>query len=91
MKLETIKKYPYIWAWGKSLGSFDYYIEMQIAKAVAEQAPWDACYKASEGSTCFNKEQPWVCLEHIGNPALRRRLAVRLMGIGIDATKLPYD
>ena len=37
--------YPYIRAWGRLLGSSDYYVEDQIAKAKREQAPYDAIFK----------------------------------------------
>ena len=43
----NIKTYPYIRAWGRYLGSFNYYIEDQVALARAEDAPDDALYKAS--------------------------------------------
>ena len=45
-----MEKYPFIRAWGKMLGSFDYYIEMQKKDAAEDGAPADACYKDSNGS-----------------------------------------
>lgn len=38
--------YPYIQAWGKHMGSFDYYIEAQIEEAREDNAPPTACYKS---------------------------------------------
>ena len=40
--------YPYIRAWGRLLGSFDYYIEDQIAEAKRDRAPYDAIFKTGE-------------------------------------------
>ena len=36
--------YKYIWAWGKSSGSMDYYIARQVLKAIEDKAPADAVY-----------------------------------------------
>lgn len=43
-KHHLLKVYPYIVAWGQSLGSFGYYIEMQVSKAIEDKAPEDAIY-----------------------------------------------
>ena len=37
-------EYPYIWAWGRLLGSFKPYIKGQVANAKADNAPADAIY-----------------------------------------------
>ena len=49
--------YKYIRAWGISLGSFDYYIENQIAKAKEDNAPQTAIYKRQDGT--------WATFEEI--------------------------
>jgi hypothetical protein len=41
--------YPYIRAWGRMIGSKDYYITMQIEQARQDAAPNDATYKSSDG------------------------------------------
>jgi hypothetical protein len=43
------KKYPYIVAWGKMLGSFESYIEDHLITAELEQAPATAIYSMAEG------------------------------------------
>lgn len=39
--------YPYIRAWGRYCGSYQYYIDSQVELANREGAPEDAIYKAS--------------------------------------------
>jgi hypothetical protein len=52
--------YNYITAWGRMMGSYDYYILQQIEKAKQDNAPSDACY--------FNDfEQKWVCYSDINS------------------------
>jgi len=51
-------KYQAIRIWGQHVGSFDYFIENEQAKAEAEDAPLDALYK--EGNT-------WVTIVHLRN------------------------
>ena len=40
--------YPFIIAYGRSLGSNPSYIAHQMALAEADRAPWDAVYKCEE-------------------------------------------
>jgi hypothetical protein len=52
--------YNYITAWGRMMGSYDYYILQQIEKAKQDNAPSNACY--------FNDfEQKWVCYSDINS------------------------
>lgn len=44
---ENTKTYPFITAWGRYMGSFQYYIDQQIALAMIEDAPEDAIYRAA--------------------------------------------
>ena len=41
--------YPYIRAWGRLLGSMEYYIDDQIALARKEGAPADATFRSDFG------------------------------------------
>ena len=41
--------YPDVAAWGRHLGSRDFYIEKQVAQAVVDGAPMDAIFKDSDG------------------------------------------
>lgn len=59
-------KYPYIVWWGKSLGSFDYYIEAQIKLAEQTSAPETAIYRQQDGT--------WATIEGITNPSTRVQL-----------------
>jgi len=43
-------KYPCILAWGKYLGSLDYYIKNQIDRATRDNAPRNAIYYNDEKS-----------------------------------------
>lgn len=42
--------YKYIRAWGKHLGSFNYYIDGEVLKARKDNAPQNAIYKNSKGN-----------------------------------------
>jgi uncharacterized membrane protein len=41
--------YIYIKAWGRMMGSYDYYITGEVEKARQENAPPTAVYKSHEG------------------------------------------
>jgi hypothetical protein len=45
-------------AWGRYLGSFDYYIEQEQRRAVRTQAPIDALYYD-------DKKKAWVCVDSL--------------------------
>ena len=59
--------YKYIRAWGISLGSFDYYIENQIAKAKEDNAPQTAIYKRQDGT--------WATFEEIKREDTKEEIA----------------
>ena len=44
------KRYLYIRAWGRGLGSFTHYIEREVEQAIADNAPDDAVFKRGDGS-----------------------------------------
>jgi len=43
------KKYPYVYAWGKLMGSYNYYIENQMELAEKENAPKNATFRKDNG------------------------------------------
>jgi hypothetical protein len=52
-------KYPFICAWGARLGSFMYYVDGEIDRAIKDKAPERAIYKSGDGTwrtidTCAN-------------------------------------
>jgi hypothetical protein len=49
LKAEDKAKYPFIRAWGYQLGSFKYYIENEIERAIEDKAPERAIYKSGNG------------------------------------------
>jgi len=56
----TETEYKYIRAWGKLLGSMDYYIKGQIEQARQDKAPPTAIYRRHNGS--------WQIWENIADP-----------------------
>jgi hypothetical protein len=44
-----IESYPYIWAWHKLTGAYDYYVIDLCEQALADEAPSDATYKDAKG------------------------------------------
>jgi hypothetical protein len=49
MPVNKDSMYPYIWAWGKRMGSNDYYMENEEELAAQEEAPRTAIFRDSEG------------------------------------------
>lgn len=47
-------EYPYIYAWGRLMGSFNYYIEGQMNDAKIDKAPSNAIYKNAQGWVTFD-------------------------------------
>lgn len=50
MKKPTPIKHKYVVAWGKYVGSMDYYIKDQLALAEKDNAPENAIYKDRDGT-----------------------------------------
>jgi hypothetical protein len=46
---KLVEQYPYVYAWGMAMGSYRYYIEGEIEKAIKEKAPKNAIYRRAEG------------------------------------------
>lgn len=42
---ELIRAYPYIWAWGRNMGSFSYYMEAESEEATADGAPSNVIHR----------------------------------------------
>ena len=59
-------KYKYIWAWGKLLGSYPYYMENEAEKAEREKAPETAIYRKDDGT--------WATFEDIKSDVTKRSL-----------------
>jgi hypothetical protein len=60
--------YPYIWAWGRRLGSFRYFIEDQVEQARADNAPQNAIDRNQDGT--------WSTTDDITNPTTREALGL---------------
>jgi len=63
------EKYKHIVAWGRFMGSYDYYIESQPLKAERDNAPEDAIYKEQEIDVLLKGE--WVTYGKVTNPRSR--------------------
>ena len=70
MQKMDAKSYPYIVAWGRYLGSFDYYIALQIELANEDGAPADAIYKKDDGT--------WATFGGIKDDYTKRQVEARL-------------
>jgi len=60
--------YLYIRAWGKLLGSFDYYIENEVCKARKDNAPQTAIYR--------NDDKTWQTVENVCEETKRQVEAI---------------
>ena len=56
------KDYPYLRAWCKMMGSYDYYLQAQLEKARKDKAPEDAIYYRN-----FSQINGWVCFADVTN------------------------
>jgi hypothetical protein len=54
-------EYPYIVLWGRYLGSYDYYIEQEVAQAKKDNAPKNATFTDSTGR--------WHTFDEVKNPS----------------------
>jgi len=63
--------YPYIIAWGKVMGSFPSYVQMQVDSARASEAPKDAIYRRA------NK---WFTLDDVKQEQMKTRLIKIVIG-----------
>ena len=63
-------EYQAIRIWGQHLGSFDYFIENEQAKAEAEDAPLEALYK---------DDNTWVTIADLENKNIQRQVISKLM------------
>jgi hypothetical protein len=65
--MENTEQYPYIKAWSKFLGSGAMWTDVQVARAIADQAPSDAIYYAAE-------EVRWMRAAEITNDNIRNEI-----------------
>lgn len=66
---ELRKKYPYIVAWGKMIGSMDYYINDMVRQAEKDGAPEDATYV--KNVTSDNATGKWSTMDGVVNANTR--------------------
>lgn len=64
--LELSMEYKAIKAWGKMMGSHQYYIDSQIKEAIEDNAPTDAIFKA---------DGEWRRATEIVSPETKQRLS----------------
>lgn len=67
MKTKKTKEYPYIWAWGRYMRSYEYYMEDQEFLAKQDKAPKTAIYKR-------DSTKKWVTVDEISNGMLRLKI-----------------
>lgn len=64
------KQYPYIRAWGRMMQSYAYYIEGEVERAMADNAPANAIYQ---------RDGKWYTLDDIKSDDTRQEV-LRLAG-----------
>jgi hypothetical protein len=64
----TENDYPYIRAWGRMIGSYNSYIQLQVEQARQDGAPDDAIHKKDDGS--------WSTTDEITSSTTRRQLGL---------------
>jgi hypothetical protein len=62
-QIENRSKYPYIVACGNRLGSFQYYIDGEIDRAIEDKAPERAIYKSGSGE--------WRTIDDVSNASVK--------------------
>ncbi len=65
-----MKDYKMIRTWGKLMGSYQYYIDIQVKKAISDNAPFNATYK---------RNGKWRTVNDIENTDLLKRLVNTLI------------
>jgi len=60
------RNYPYIRAWCKMMGSYQYYTDIQLEKAQADGAPQNAVY--------HNEGKRWVTFDEVHSDDTRARI-----------------
>lgn len=68
-----MKEYPYIRAWCQMLGSFPYYVELEITRATADRAPETAIYQNIDGT--------WATFEEIQSPITKQAVQAIVDGM----------
>lgn len=60
--------YPYVRAYGRAMGSFQYWIDMQVAEAREDNAPENATHRNADGT--------WSTTDDVINPTVRKMLGL---------------
>lgn len=68
---QKTEEYPWVRAWGELMGSYQYYIKDQIARAKAAGAPQTAVYQPANGPST-----EWVTLDAITSSHTQRQLII---------------
>lgn len=78
LSIGDVQEYPYIVAWGRMMGSFDYYIKMQIDRARDDKAPRTAIYKDRDTAD-------WHTFENIKNNTTRAAVERIAGDMGVES------
>lgn len=65
---EARAKYKAIRAWGMYMGSFDWYIDQEVSKAAAQNAPKDAIFRRVGADGKF---AGWAVVDDIKSPDIK--------------------
>ena len=66
-------EYQFVVAWGRFLGSMNYYIQGQVDKARAEKAPERAIYRQDDGT--------WATIDQVRSPLTRDTIIKMVEGM----------
>jgi len=71
---ELAKAYPYIWAWGKYMGSFEYYMVAECEVAKADGAPANVFHRQdlTRGHATDTERERWLASEAAGTALVLR-------------------
>jgi hypothetical protein len=67
-------KYPWIVKYGRMLGSYDYYIDNQVERAEATNAPVNAIHEQT--AVGGERTGKWATIDDVINPDARDRLGL---------------
>lgn len=80
VRKKKVPDYPYIRAWCRMMGSYDYYLQNQLHRARAEKAPFDAVFERTElGGT---KTGVWARFSEVENESTLDRIRKIMEGWG---------
>lgn len=77
--IERLKsRFPYVYAWGRKMGSYGYYIEKQMLKAEEDNAPKNAIFKRDSGEWATTDRFDEVGIQELNDYLEGRRGGVLL-------------